>query len=291
MRKYVIIGGVLVFLLALILVASYLSNSIGSAMNGAGAQVDANMAADYDWAVENAVDVGTRQTGSIGAGAAPPEIYCDVLNDRTTPAQCDYFKEIRAKLATGEAALDIPDPIVRGETATVSFVVSRDPTSTPVGELLGSAPDDQFKLKVGRWMAAQLKGDGFEIEPADLQARDLFVGDGARWDWQVTPKRALKYRLILSAYVVVGAADGSKKETLLKSVERVVPVQVTWGQWFDDFFTDTTPLLEKALTWWNALKALVLGLGLGAIWKYRKKIGAFFKRLVARDRKEQPPAS
>ncbi len=219
------------------------------------------MSADFDYAVENAVDADVNamatEQGSTDVGDVTAVIHCDVLNDRTTAAQCDYFKEIRAKLATGEAALDIPDPIVRGETATVSFVVTRDPASSPVGDLLGSAPDDQFKLKVGRWMAAQLRGDGFEIEPADLQLRDLFTGDGARWDWQVTPKRAPHYRLILSAYVVVGAADGTKKETLLKSIEREVPVQVTLGQRFDDFFKDSTAWLTSGTNWLKALAGFI----------------------------------
>ena len=203
-------------------------------------------------------------------------IFCDVLGDRSSREECAYFREILSRLEVGDGGLLLPPEIVRGETATVSFVVTRDPKSAPAQVLLGRQATEVFELKVGRRMAALLQGDGFKIEPGGLQHRDLFVGKGARFDWRVTPQKALGYRLILSAYVVIPASDGSKKESLLKTIERDVPVTVTWGQWADDWLTDTITWLKKGTNGLKALGLLLLALGsvivaYRKLWKPRRK--------------------
>lgn len=201
----------------------------------------------------------------------PKEIvYCDVLRDEATGAQCDYYTKIWSKLEVGSGGVEFPPSIVRDETATISFAITRDPTDAPLDDVLGSAPDRRVTLKIGRFMAAQLQGDGFRIDPAGLQQRDLFVGNATRWDWRVTPVKARNHRLLLSAYVVVEAADGSRKESLLKTLELPLAVDVTWGQRLGDVLDDSQAWLTKGTNWLRALTVFLVALG-GLFAVFRRK--------------------
>ncbi len=210
-----------------------------------------------------------------GPRADPNEvIYCEVLQDQTTRAQCDYYQEIWDKLEVGAGGVVIPDSLVRGDTATISFAITRDPNDAPLPELLGQQPDQEVKLRIGQLMAAELQGDGFKIEPGGLQQRDLFVGNSTRWDWKVTPLKARTYQLMLSAYVVVRAADEAQKESLLKTLDLPLSVTVTWGQRLGDAMDDSQAWLAKGTNWIKALTAFLLAVGaLIAIFR-RKKPGA-----------------
>lgn len=188
-------------------------------------------------------------------------IYCGVLHDRATLSQCAYYEEIWSKLDVGSGGVHVPPSIERGETETISFAISRNQISAPLSDALGAKPNTEVKLKIGRLMAAQLQGDGFKIDPAGLQQRDLFLGDSTRWDWQVTPLKAPKYRLVLTAYVIVRSADGGEKQSLLKALELPLPVTVTWGQRVGDFMDDSIAWLTKGTNWIKALTAFLLALG------------------------------
>ncbi len=267
----------LVFLLmaaALVaLAAVFLGRSMSSSMDAAE-----NVSANF----ETIGPIGS--TGSISNAAMASEldpsavIYCNLIRDRTTRADCKRVTEFVTNLDVGTGAVEYPRKMIRGETATVGFAVSSDTRSTSASDLLGIKPNTEVALKIGRIMAAQLQGDGFRIEPVGLQKRDLFVADGARWDWKVTALKAPRHRLSLSAYVILPAQDGAEKENILKTLELPLSVTVTWGQWFDDFVADTSKRVEKA----TALGKLLLGLlavlsllatalGLKAFWRWIKR--------------------
>jgi len=257
MRRGCIIGGIVagvLVILALVSVATF--QKVVSPMAGSPPLPSST--------AENAVATIDSNPNEI--------IYCDVLHDRASRSQCAYYSQIWSKFDIGAGGIHVPPSIVRGETATVSFAISRDENSASLSDALGSAPDTKVKLKVGRLMAADLQGDGFKIEPTGLQKRDLFLGDSTRWDWQVTPLKAPKYRLVLSAYVVVKAADGSEKESFLKALELPLPVTITWGQRVSDFMDDSLAWLTKGTNWLKALTAFLLALGgLFAVFRARKK--------------------
>jgi hypothetical protein len=188
-------------------------------------------------------------------------IFCDVLRDRATRAQCDYLIKIWSSLEVGSGGVIVPPSIVRGDTATVSFAITRDAEAAPLADALGSKPDKEVTLKIGRFMASELQGDGFKIEPTGLQHKDLFLGDLTRWNWRVTPLRARNHRLLLSAYVVVPAADGKQKETLLKTLELPLEVKVTWSQKFGDLLDDSQAWLTRGTNWIKALTVFLVALG------------------------------
>ena len=259
MRRGCIIGAVvagIILALAAVVFMTTLGREVASTMAGPGAPMS-----------------DTAENTSTTIDEDPNEvIYCDVLHDRAPRSQCAYYAEIWSKLEVGAGGIRVPSSIARGETETVSFAISRDENAAPLTDALGGRPDTSVKLKIGRLMAAQLQGDGFRVEPGGLQQKDLFLGDTTRWDWQVTPLRAPKYRLVLSAYVVVRAADGSQKESLLKTLELPLPVTVTWGQRISDFMDDSLDWLTRGTNWLKALTAFLLALGgLFAIFRTKEK--------------------
>lgn len=218
-------------------------------------------------------DTGER---SKSRASRAETIFCPILQDRAIRSDCDYFDQIWANLRTGTGAFDAPEEMTRGETRTVSFAVARNQSTSPA-EVLGSAPDEQFKLKVARRMAALLQGEGFAIEPRAIQYQDLFIGDGARWEWQVTALKARRHRLSLSAYVVVASPDGKQKENLLKTVTRDISVTVTWAQRYQDVVDDITSASNTTKGLFASLTALLI-----ALIAFQERIRTFFRNLFGR---------
>src|SRR5688572_30388347 len=108
MRKLLI---VLIVVVAFIVLASLqLASSIGNAMNNTGDEINsgasANMSIDgnVSWAAEE---------------LDPNDVvYCDVLRDRIMRSDCQRVQEFVAKLEVGTGAVEHPNTMVRGETAT-----------------------------------------------------------------------------------------------------------------------------------------------------------------------------
>jgi hypothetical protein len=189
-------------------------------------------------------------------------VDCPVLHDMTTAAECRYFTALYRNARSGAGGIDFPKEMTRGETRTISFAISAAAPGDggSVTELLGTAPTQQFKLKVGRRMAALLQGDGFVIKPAGLQHRDLGIGDGARWDWQVTAQKALHHRLTLSAFIVAKAPGAGQAETLLQSKKLDITVRVTRMQKYQDFVDDAVSVSNSTKLLIAALAAVLTAL-------------------------------
>ena len=218
-----------------------------------------------------------RSATSYAIRPADPKqvIYCDILRDRATVAECDYYQEIMDKLQTGEGGVRIlpPGPVRRGDTATLRFGITADPKNVPVTVVLSGKPSQIVTLKIGRRMAMQLRGDGFKIDHTEIRTLDLFVGKQAFWEWQITPVRASRYDLLLSAYVIVPAADGTGKPTLLNTTDVPVEVQVTWSDRVNDVLMDSTAWFQRGTNWLKGLTLFVLAIGglFTAVRKLRKK--------------------
>lgn len=191
--------------------------------------------------------------------------FCERVQERVAPWRCEYFEEAWESLQRGVGGVDHPARMQRGETATVTLVLGRPDPGTDImpdeqlSNMLGKEPDETFKVKVGRRMAAQLHGDGFDIKPSGLVQKDLFIGQGQKWEWKITALKNPKHDLSLSTYAVIAAPDGMK-ENLLRTIKVDIPVNVTWQQRIEDTTVDLS-LLEKF-----ALGLAAFITAAGAIW-------------------------
>jgi hypothetical protein len=200
------------------------------------------------------------------------ETYCPLLRDRVRDAVCNYYQEIWNNLEMGEAALAAPSEMTRGEAYRVSFVLMRESAHLKLDELLASTPDRTVTTRIGRRMAVELTGEGFTVEPKGIIKKDLFVGDGARWDWTVTPVRGPKHELTVSAYVVIESPDNSESENLIKTVSQTIDIDVPATARLGDLMDDSITGMGRANRWLLAL-ATLLG-GALAVWLAIRKFRA-----------------
>lgn len=237
--------------------------------------VDETLAVDNVVEADNAVAVDAANAVAAHGGPtvpAPDEpIFCAAIHDQTTRADCARIGMIRDNLAVGSSGVRYPPEITRGDTVTISFAVTNDPQATPTETMLGAKPVQEATLKVGRRMAAQLSGEGFKIEPEGLQQRDLYIAQGATWDWKVTALKAPTHQLKISAYVVIPDKDGALKENLLKTLDLPLQVKVTTGQRIGDWMDSSVDWMTRGTNWLKVL-ALFIAAAL-SVWGLLKRKG------------------
>lgn len=200
--------------------------------------------------------------GPPAEGPPDPTTYCEVARRVTSAEECRRYTLIKANAQTGLGAVKFPSSIVRGETRKVSFVIGGGaPGAGPTAsQLLGSAPSDEFKLRITGRMGATLQGEGFKISPDKRVDHDIGITDSARWDWDVTALKAPHHKLTLTAYMIVEKPDGTLSEEALPSIEREIPVKVTASQSFSDFVESLVSISDSAKILIGAFTALLVAL-------------------------------
>jgi hypothetical protein len=86
---------------------------------------------------ENAADMAEAPVGSA-APAAGPLVFCDVIQQRVAASDCDDLRALKDDVRKGGAALNAPDPMMRGETVAVHLVIDRRPSQV-IAELDAAA--------------------------------------------------------------------------------------------------------------------------------------------------------
>ena len=189
--------------------------------------------------------------------------YCEILQEDAPPTLCRRMADLPASLETGVAAFSPPAAMTRGETVTVEFAVARG-RDLETAEVLLAGPDgrpQQFRPKIGRFMSAELTGEGFEISPSGVQEKDLFLSGSAVWRWRVKAVRADRHLLSLSAWVKVKLPDDTLKPVWFKTVHRQVAVPVRFfPERVADFVTDSGDWIGRLDAWVKALATLVASL-------------------------------
>ena len=252
-----------------------IENMLDSNMSDIG--MDSNDQAALDDAA-NAIANDNPPTVPNVAMTTDGRIYCDVIADFASSADCDYYRALSSRLESGSAALNAPARMTRGVPAQVEFAIARPPSpDRPAAvdnatDLLTGDPTLTKAIPVGRRMAVQLEGEGFTIAPEGLREADLGITGGARWQWRVTPERGGSRRLVLSAYVIVEAPGGARGQHLIRTMHQDVEVAVAAGEQADSFFAGIIKWLGNLKNLLGALAAVVLAaVGLRAAWrKYRR---------------------
>jgi hypothetical protein len=121
--------------------------------------------------------------------------------------------------------------------------------------------------KVGRYMSADLVGDGFEIKAMTARSQEVPPLEQATWEWSVTPKVKGPHFLTLKT-VVEGEVEGRRYPLARTETTKRVTVRVGPGDRLADFF-------DGAIAWLNRMKLLLLAIAgvVGALWLLKAKIG------------------
>jgi hypothetical protein len=212
-----------------------------------------------------------RAAPSPPPATGDPRVYCDVTSEFMAASVCNEARTIAANARQGLGAVEYPSTITRGETRMVSFTVRKAAPgeSLPVNGSSPPSSNQPFTLKVTGRMAALLKGEGFKIEPNTIQYHDVGISDAARWEWNVTALKAPHHHLVLTAYMVVEAPNGSDMASaIVPSKEFDIPVKITLEQRASDLSDSVVALSNSAKAILAAITALVV-----ALIAFRGKIG------------------
>ena len=144
------------------------------------------------------------------------------------PAKCVDYDAAVASLETGLSAFKLPRRMTQGRATSVALAISLTPTDEAVSRSLQTIQglETLTRLKVARYMSAQLSGGGFTIEPAGPIRKQLGRLGPTIWEWRVTPKEAGAQVLRLESTVHLSLAGGVEEQEPLPVLSQVVNVDV-----------------------------------------------------------------
>lgn len=115
---------------------------------------------------------------------------------------------------------------------------------------------DTFLPDVGRFMSAELAGQGFKIEPRSPRSQEIPQGGQATWVWEVTALQAGKRSLTLKT-VVEGVVGGKRYPLADTPTVRTVTVEVSLPDRIMDGLRALPDLLKAITAALTALAALI----------------------------------
>jgi hypothetical protein len=199
-------------------------------------------------------------------GDSRGEPFCRVLQRPAAPDECAQSESIVQNAEHGRAGIAAPKEMQEGETATVSFAVTRE-KNRAVSTVLGTAPTQTPDVSLSGVMAARLSGDGFRIEATTPEMQQVGAIGGQRWDWKVTALPAPRHNLTLSVYVAAREDDPPAKQSVLLAQEIPIAVKVSAFAASERGMDAASEWLGHVLKLENAVWA-VLTAGLAvALWK------------------------
>jgi len=140
---------------------------------------------------------------------------------------------------------------------------------------------ESYNPIVGKYMIAQLVGDGFAIDPPTPVEHELVDGGVTTWEWKVTPLEKGPHTLTLTTTVEGVTSDGKKYPLKSTTRNQVITVKLTLWQSILDFLTAVPAVLKIITAALASVTALVLG-----IWAFRRAL----KGKTEKDEKGEGPS-
>lgn len=156
----------------------------------------------------------------------------------------------RARLEARQLELDSEIQTVNTEMARARSAAGPTPSQT-VDPLQGETVE--FTPLVGRFMRAELVGNGFEITPLTPASQEVLPDSVTTWSWRVVAQEGGRRSLTLRTVVEGCTADGQCYP--LRSTSRNYDVTVTVG-----LIGQARDLLTEAPTWLRLLAGVLTAL-------------------------------
>jgi len=230
---------------------------------------------------------GATDAESGSKTASGPLVYCVEVSRQVPQDDCDYYNRLAAATKQGAAALNAPDPMWAGKQAQLELAIGTAPNapvasdsaattsaaSSQVAAMSSTSPPSaapstaassqpptpaqvvaplpgkvvEFQPRVGRFMAATLSGQGFEITPAGPQHKEVPLDSVTTWTWNVTATDKSSDVLLLTTVVEAPGPNNTFVE--LRSTTWNEPVHVKVGFWYRlGQFILRSPFWIKAVT-------------------------------------------
>jgi hypothetical protein len=172
----------------------------------------------------------------------------------TSAADCANYKLIAAHVKAGVAAFNAPDPMFVGQSTTLQLAVGE--TGSPVTQMVGKigGRPTPYGLPIGRFMSAELLGEGFDIDPKGPQSKEVPMDSVTTWEWKITAREEGLRTLILKTTVNAVAPDG--RYLPLRSSTKNQSIHIKVSAW-DRFWN----IIAKLPGWLKAITAVVTAAG------------------------------
>lgn len=168
------------------------------------------------------------------------------------------------ELPTGNIAFNAPDSMVLGQTYGIHLLLSpRQSVQELQAELqrrvAGQNVLEGAQISIAPDMEARLSGQDFTIGAVTPERQAVSAEQETDWQWDVTPKEAGAQELHLTLNVILTVGKSSLPRSL-RTFDRRIMVQVTWGQRLSGFVTSNwqwlwTVLVVPLAAWaWQTLK-------------------------------------
>jgi len=216
------------------------------------------------------------------SGASTPTEFCAEVGRRVSPQDCADFAALAENAAAGSAAFNAPDPMQRGEVHTLQLAISfaqtpeqiaaREQAERAAAEAIDTEPPVQpapptpgdvvaplagdtveFTPLVGRFMRAELVGNGFEITPLTSASQEVLQDSVTTWNWRVVATEGGRRSLTLRTVVEGCTAEGQCYP--LRSTSQNYDVTVTVG-----LVGQAQDFLTAAPTWLRLLAGVLTAL-------------------------------
>lgn len=118
-------------------------------------------------------------------------------------------------------------------------------------------------IKVSDDMEARLSGLGFIIEARDHEKQFIRTDEDTEWKWEIKPKEEGIHQLHLTLNAII-EIEGESEPYLVRSFDREITVQVTWGGKVSRLYTQNKDLFSLFLGSTSVY-------GLYELWQKRRK--------------------
>jgi hypothetical protein len=234
---------------------------------------------------DDARAVATRVKAGVGAFNAPetmmrgkPVTIALAIGEKAEPPP--RAEATPSTAAPTEGAQPDPDPDIDKGTEGPPPPPPPPETPDPAEAVAGNeGVVVQYAPVIGRRMAADLIGEGFDIKPLADRVQTVSPHGLTTWQWSVTAKEGGRHTLTIKSAVVVKTSLGRElslvSTTRSKAVEvRVSPLAYAWD------------VIQRAPTWLKGIAAVLVGLG-GVFAAWRGMIAAA-RGKGGEDKKDEP---
>jgi hypothetical protein len=115
------------------------------------------------------------------------------------------------------------------------------------------------RIQVSDRMEARLSGPNFAITAVTPEVQAVTRTAVTEWKWEVEPRSKGPQHLHLTLSVLINA-DGASTSRMIRTFDKEIEVEVTWGQQVGSFLKNN----------WQWLWAVILVPGIGWLWRRKK---------------------
>ena len=195
------------------------------------------------------------------AAAASPEadVESHVAQPVLVPNYHSSIDQILKQMEFGNIAFNVPSTMNLYDTAIIHLVLGLEASIDDLKRMIAVAEEKEgMRIRVFNSMEARLSGPNFSVTAITPEIQAVPRSDTVEWKWEVKPRSDGRHNLHLTLSVLL-EVEGVHTPRTIRTFQKVIEVEVEWGQQVSSFF-------DKNWQWlWAAVLIPIVG------WLWKKK--------------------